>query len=438
MVPTAVPRAPSCALAAALVAGLIAASAGAQPRAASAPLFTAADSVLDLAVLERAALERNASYAAATAAAREAVARADAAGALAPLELGAGLAPSSVGSAAGAGWRASVSQPLPLFGRRGLERRMARGEAGAVQGDADAARLDLLRQVRAAFYDDYHADRVRQTALETLAWMRRARAAALARYAAGTAPQQDVFAADVEIAMLEHQAVSAGRNRLLVEARLRAMLHLDPASPLPAPPDTLSVPDADDARLLLMRSNERTRPELRGAEARVDAQRARLALARRAALPELSAGWEYDRTMDEPAYRSMATLTLELPVWPGRVAAERRAAEAGLAEATAQRDAARDELLRRITDASTQFDESLHELGVIGDALLPAAERSLASARAGYESGRGDFGAVIRAERDVLGARLEVHRTLAAVHQARAELERALGGPSAATLEEGR
>src|SRR5207253_11520625 len=127
----------------------------------------------------------------------------------------------------------------------------------------------------------------RDIALEAVAWMRRARGAALARYAAGTAPQQDVFAADVEIAMLEHQAVSAERTRLLVEARLRALLHVDPAAPLPRPPDSLRVPDAGDARLLVMRSNERMRPEVRGAEAAIAGQRARLALANRAGLPEL-------------------------------------------------------------------------------------------------------------------------------------------------------
>jgi outer membrane protein TolC len=75
---------------------------------------------------------------------------------------------------------------------------------------------------------------------------------------------------------------------------------------------------------------------------------------------------------------------------------------------------------------------------VLRSGLLPAAERSLVSSRAGYEAGRSDFGALIRAVRDVVAARLEFHRTRADVNQAYADLERALGEPAAPAEEERR
>ena len=346
------------------------------------------------------------------------------------------VAPRSLGSSAvDPGWRLSVTQSLPLFGQRGLLRRADDALTDRARGDLEVARLDLVLATREAFYEDYHDEQVRSTALQVLEWMRRARAAALARYAAGTASQQDVLAADVEVAMLDHQAVMAERNRLLVEARLRALLHLDPLAPLPAPPDTLPLPDRDGARLLIMRSNERTRPELRGAEAAVESQRARLALARRERLPDARVGLGYDRTMAEPEYRAMVMLSLDAPLSFGRHAAAEREAQAALDGAGARLEATRDELLRRITEASTRFEESLHELEVLRDGLLPAAERSQVAARAAYEAGRGDFDNVIRAVRDVLNARLEYHRTLSAVNQAHADLERALGGPAPAGKE---
>ena len=403
-----------------------------------AAVFAATDSVLDLDRLVSAVIERNPSFAATAAAVREADARAEQAGALEDPMIELGVAPRSLGanSDADAGWRASIAQPLPLFGQRGLRRRAAAAGAEIARSDLEVARLDLVRATRDAFFADYHDEQVQSIALQTLEWMRRARAAALARYAAGTGQQQDVLAADVEIAMLDHQAVMAARNRRLVEARLRALLHLDPLAPLPPPPDTLALPDRDDARLLVMRSNERTRPELRGAEAAIEAQRLKLALARRGRLPQTRLGFGYDRTMAEPAYRPMVTLTLEAPWAPGRRAAEEREAQAALEGAAARRDATRDELLRRITEASTRLEESLHELEVLRGGLLPAAERSQAAARASYEAGRGGFDTLIRAERDVLGARLEYHRTLAAVNQAHADLERALGGPGPAGKEQ--
>ena len=400
------------------------------------PVFAATDTVLELAALERLVLERNPSYAVATAAVREAEARADRAGALDDPTLEFGVAPRSLGASnVEAGWRASISQSLPLFGQRGLRRRAESAGAAAVRERREIARLDLIRAARAAFFDDYHNEQARITALEALEWMRRARAAALARYAAGTAPQQDVLAADVEIAMLDHQAVLAERNRLLIEARLRALLHVDPLAALPAPPDTLPLPDGDAARLLVMRSNELTRPEILGAQAEVESARARLALAGAERWPGTRFGFGYDRTMAEPEYRPVAMVSLDLPLSRGLHAAAGREAQAALDGAAARLDATRDELLRRITEASAEFEESLHELEVLREGLLPAAERAQLAARAAYESGRGDFNSVIRAVRDVLNARLEAHRTLSAVNQAHAELERALGGPAPAAKE---
>ena len=398
-------------------------------RAGTAALF-AADSWLDLASLERAVLARNPSYAAMEAAVREAEAGADREGSLEDPMVELGLAPRSAGSSLVAlGWRTSISQSLPLFGQRGLKRRVAQAGVGVARGDAEQLRLDLIRATRAAFFDDYHEERARATALELLEWMRRSRSAALARYAAGTAEQQDVLAADVEIAMLDHQAVRAERNRLLVEARIRALLHVDPLAPLPAPPDTLPLPGRDATRLLVMRSNERTRPEIRAAEAAVESQRARLSLARRERLPGTRVWAGYDRSWMEPEYRFMVGLALEAPLSFGRHAAAGREARAGLEGATARLEAARDGLSRRITEASTDFEESLHELEVVRDAWLPAAERASNAARARYEAGHGDFDTIIRALRDVSNAQLEYHRTLASVNQAHAELERALGGP---------
>jgi outer membrane protein, heavy metal efflux system len=397
----------------------------------------ASDSVLDLTAFERAVLARNPSYSAMAAAVREAEARADREGALDDPTIDAGLAPRSIGSEQVAtGWRASITEPLPLFGQRGLRRRAASAGTDVARGRYETARLDLIHAARTAFYDDYHYEQVRATALQTLEWMRRARTVALSRYASGSVPQQDVLAADVEISMLEHQAVAAERNRLLTESRIRALLHQDPLAPLPAPPDTLPLPGRDEAQLMIMRSNERARPELGAAEAEVQGWRARLALARRERLPGTRFGIGYDRTMTEPENRMLVMVSFEAPLSVGRHAAAEREAQAGLDGASARLEATRDELLRRITEASTRFEESVHELEVLRNGLLPATERALTASRAGYEAGRSNFDGLVRTVRDVLDARLEYHRTLASVNQSRADLERALGGPASPAGEE--
>ena len=419
----------------AAVALVLAPRAGAAQRAELNPVPHTRDhvpgEVLQLDSLERQVLERNASYAAMRAAVRAARARVETEGALSDPMVRVYAAPRSFASGGPEpAWRAELELPLPWFDRRGARRAAAMAEADAAGAGLETARLDLIRETRTAFYDDYHFDQVRRTSLDLLDLLDHTRASALARYAAGLAPQQDVLDADVEIAMREHEVVSAQRSQTLVEARLRALLHLDPLTPLPAPPDTLERPDALDAVRLIARSNEARRPETLAAEADIRVAEARRALASRSNLFEPTIGFSYDRYWSEKELQPGVMAGLTLPIAPGRRSGAVHEAEAMLDAAKARRDAVRDELRRGIADASTEFEESLHELDIVAGRLLPAAERSLASARAGYASGRTDFSTLIRAAREVSNARLEYHRVLGDAHQARADLERALGQPA--------
>jgi len=388
-----------------------------------------ADSVLDLATLEREVVARNPSLAAMHAAVREARARVGVEGALENPMVDVMVAPQSFGRPEPAGYRIDVDQPIPWFGTRGLRREAAAAEADASQASFETARLDLIREARAAFYDDYHYDQVRRTLLDQLELVRQSRQVALSRYAAGTSAQQDVLDADVDIAMLEHQTVAAGRSQALVETRLRSLLHLDALTPLPSPPDTVPIPETLDAVRLVARADTTTRPELRVALASMRAAQARIDLARRERLPEPALGVVYDQMQVDPDMRWSVRASLALPIAPGRRASAQHEAEAQLEGARARHDAANDAIQRAVADAATEFSESLHELEVIHDALLPATERAVASARARYESGKLDFTNVLAAARARAQARLEFHRVLGDANQARADLERALGGP---------
>src|SRR5205085_8471434 len=112
------------------------------PASPTVAAFAVSDSVLRLDPFVRSVLQRNPSYAAMRAAAREADAATDREGALADPMVELGLAPRSLGASdVDPGWRASISEPLPLFGQRGLRRRAAAAAAGVARGDAETARL---------------------------------------------------------------------------------------------------------------------------------------------------------------------------------------------------------------------------------------------------------------------------------------------------------
>jgi outer membrane protein TolC len=402
-----------------------------RPRSMPHPDAAAAGGTLDLAWLERTALERNPTLAAMRAAWRAAEARVGREAAFPAPRLGAVVAPRTFARGGPeSGWRVELEQPLPRPGERRRRREAAGAEAAVARSELERARLDLLAEVRRAFYDDYHAERRQSVALEQAELVRAVRRSALARYASGQVGQHEALQADVEIAMLEHEAVAAERDHRVAMARLLALLHFDPAQKLPPAPAALPVPDPAAYQTRLAARDTVTWPERAAAEAEVAAARARLGVARAERLPMPMVGVGFDRFMAESEMRPMVTASVDLPFLTGRPAAAEGEARAALAAAEARRDATRDETERRLTEAHTRFFESLHELEILRDQLLPAAERAATSLRAGYESGRVMFGDLLESLRALLAARLEYHRVLATVNLDAAELDRALAGPA--------
>ncbi len=392
------------------------------PAQSSAP-----DSVLDLDWVERTVLERNPTLAAAHETWHAARERAASAGSLEDPELEFMVAPRTLGNdAVDPAYRVGLTQRLPIFGERGLQRRAATFEGRASAYDMQAVRLDLLRDARGAFYDYFRIARNQQTTHEVIELVRKFRGAALAKYAAGNARQSDPLQADLELANLDHQATVLERERRLAVARLNTLLHLPQANPLPPPPRTLTVLEPPYTEAWLEERRGGTWPELRAAEARVEARRASLQLAGRQRLPEWMVGAGYDRFWSEPELRPSLSVGVNLPIFRGRseaIASER----AALAAAEHQVQAAQDRVELAIEQASATFRESLHDMEIMQERVVPASERAVDAVRAAYEANRSDFRDLIQAARDLSRARLELAEAQAAVLQAHAELRRALG-----------
>lgn len=95
-----------------------------------------------------------------------------------------------------------------------------------------------------------------------------------------------------------------------------------------------------------------------------------------------------------------------------------------------------DSIRAQVEIARARVQETTHELDIIETRVLPATERALASVRAGYESNRSDFLALLTAERDLFRTRLERYQAIAMTHMALADLERAMGREPEALREE--
>jgi outer membrane protein TolC len=115
---------------------------------------------------------------------------------------------------------------------------------------------------------------------------------------------------------------------------------------------------------------------------------------------------------------------------PLRLARRRAAVEearARLERVESERTGLADEVRLAVASAAERVEESRHLLHLYEDRLLPAARDQVEAARAGFETGRNDFLALIEAERSLRSARLGYEEARASLSRRDAELRGAIG-----------
>jgi outer membrane protein TolC len=98
--------------------------------------------------------------------------------------------------------------------------------------------------------------------------------------------------------------------------------------------------------------------------------------------------------------RPSASLTL--PIWRDRIAAEIAAAQAEVTGAEARLSGEQIALATELAAMLYMYRESVRNIDLYEERLVPRAIQSLDAAKAGYISGRADFLDLIEAQRSVL------------------------------------
>ncbi len=342
---------------------------------------------------------------------------------------GFGVAPRSFGSnAVRDGYKAELAQRLPFPGKLSLRGEVALASAEAAENDYEALRRRLAETASLLFDDYYVVARAIEINDIHVLLLAELREVALARYAAGEAAQQDPLQAEVEHAHRLHDGAILRSELRVTAARIDALLHRRGETPLPPPPPRIDAPAIEtlDPNALVERAL-RERPELRAAEARVRGRRSGVALARREFLPDVTlvGGWE--GLMQESELRPVVGFAIDLPIRVARRRAALAEARAELSGATSERAALEDEVRFEVRSAVERVEESRHVLHLLEKRLLPAARDRVAAARAGFETGRNGFDALIEAERQLRDAELDRETAVADGCRSYAELERAIG-----------
>jgi outer membrane protein TolC len=320
-----------------------------------------------------------------------------------------------------------LMQMLPWPGKLGNARRAAEHSARAARADADDQALMLEAQVRMAYYEVADADRALDVMRRTQGLLRDFLRVSTTMYAVGSAVQQDVLRAQVEVARMGEEITRMEQERVAMAARLDALLGREASVPvptleLPEPGDSLPSVDSLIARAL------GHRPALQAGAERLAAADAVLAGARRELFPDLQLGFAYQ---SRPAFPDMMSLMvgISLPIFAGgRQLPMRRQMAAMRDMSAAELLNLRNETTARIVETRARAVRDRDLVQLYRSSILPQARGAVQAALSSYRVGRVAFMQLVDSQMTVNQYEIETIRLLADYQQALGELAALTGG----------
>jgi len=166
----------------------------------------------------------------------------------------------------------------------------------------------------------------------------------------------------------------------------------------------------------------------------VRAAEAGIAVAYKERVPDFSAALMADVKASPVLY--WPQLSMSLPIWRDKLAAEVAQAKANELAAESRLKAGQIDLAVSFAEKSFAYRETSRNLALLQNELIPKANQSLETIRAGYRAGMMDFSALTGAERMLLDLQLEAVQARTGREIALAELSLMVAGvpPAGAPL----
>lgn len=332
----------------------------------------------------------------------------------------------------------SISQKIPFWGKRALRGQAASLAAGVAYQAFRAKSLEIMDRAVRAYYGLYFLDKTTDILAEQQSVLNRFSRSAIRKYAVGKAPETEALRAQVELAKIENDLVTAEEEQQSARARLNALLDRSALAPLGRP----QRPDSPIFRwdeTAWSRQALTQRPEILALEALKNKSAVERRLAIRNYFPDLTLGYQYSEigggTTNIPYDgRDVQALTfgLDLPIWLGKENAALRQSRENLAASRSGLAAMIDQTGYEVDDLCVKADTAARLFKLYQDAVLPQAQAALDSSQSSYEVGKTSFLSLLDSERSLLSFELDQERHRVDFEIDIADLERVSGGPLSA------
>ena len=320
----------------------------------------------------------------------------------------------------------AVQQALPFPGKLRLRGDIAGKEAEAAWWDYEAARRQVVTEVKAAYFEYAYYHKATDITLKNKDLLEKLARIAQARYEVGKGIQQDVLKAQIEISRLRQRLTVIEQQKRTAQVRLNTLLARDPETPLadPAPLARTELVRSLDELYQLAREND---TGLQREQRRIERGELAVNLARKEYYPDLGVGYSY---WNRPLQRDMHgfTFSVNLPVF------YRSKQREGVREATEELISV--ERGRADRETTLYFEVKQQYLAakasdelaqLYAQAVVPQSSLALESALSAYQVGTVDFLTLMESFSTVLDYEIDYYRELANYQAALARLEPLVG-----------
>jgi outer membrane protein, heavy metal efflux system len=295
-----------------------------------------------------------------------------------------------------------VMQMFPWFGTIDARSDRAKAMANSAARRYDAQKLEIIYQVKKAFYEYVYLAREIEITKENLDITRHLEEVSRAKYAASSATHPDVIRAQIELANLENELVSIEKRRPAVVAELNSILNRPIGSELPWPQEpNLKQVSIDSQKLTEMVINKN--PQLQAIDYQVEAAQNDKKLAQKKGLPEFGVGVGVDAGMgNDMNSRTMVKMQLSIPLWRNSYKAAERQAQAQLSQVKQEKTQMLNDLTAKASQNLYEFENNRRKFELYRDVIIPKAKEMLVTSETAYQAGTIDFPSLIDAQKKLL------------------------------------
>lgn len=344
-----------------------------------------------------------------------------------------------------------VGQSIPYPGKLALRRRVAELELAAAEAHLEGARWAVRQGVMDAYAELAFLERALEIVGRNENLLSNFIRVTESRYGVGTGSQADVLKARVEASRLAEEAVALTERRRAALARLNAALDRPSEAAVPEPriPRRIArAAVAEDPREIrfasaalgsraassplpaldeLQERAVRENPMIRMHEAMIEAQAARVELARKEHLPDFDVSLQYGaRGGASDVVSAMVSVPIALRRGQKQDLLVKQA-EAELAALRAEHHEKANEIRAAVAGAYADLEQDRAQLALFVKSIIPQGRAALESATASFQVGRVDFLTLLENQTTLYNYETAYHSAIARFTERVAELERTLG-----------